>query len=89
MKMNPNLTWKLVEKRYQAEKNPQHKRTLELVLTHMKAEAHADIEGVVATLTEKPRYVTHDLPEAEEMNPRGSRDAERKIKDEDIVPLSI
>ena len=83
--MNPNLTWKLVEKRYQAEKNPQHKRNLELVLTHMKAEAHADIEGVVATLTEKPRYRTYGNEGNTLLNPEGSKDAVRAFYDATIV----
>ena len=43
----------------------------------MQAEAKGDIEGVVATLTEKPRYLAHDVPEMEAMNPAGSKDAIR------------
>jgi limonene-1,2-epoxide hydrolase len=85
MKMNPNLTWKLVEKRYLAEKNPQHKRNLELVLAHMQAEARADIEGVVATLTEKPRYRTYGNEGNEVLNPEGSKDAVRAFYDATIV----
>ena len=59
MKLDPNLTWKLVEERFDAETDPRRKRNLELVLAHMRAEARADIEGVVETLTEKPRYILH------------------------------
>ena len=78
MHLNPNLTWKLVEERLAEETNPTRKRNLELVLAHMKAEARADIEGVVATLCEKPRYRTYSTPEDNTlMNPEGSKDAVR------------
>ena len=85
MQLNPNLTWKLVEKRYLDEKNPMHRRNLELVLAHMKAEARADIEGVVATLTEKPRYRTYGNEGNAVMNPEGSKDAVRAFYDATIV----
>ena len=85
MKMDPNLTWKLVEARYEAETDPTLKRNLGLVLAHMKAEAKADIEGVVATLTEKPSYVLHGNRDDAIMNPQGSKDAVRKFYDVTIV----
>jgi hypothetical protein len=85
MKLDPNRTWKLVEKRLADERDPTLRRNLELVLRHMKAEARADIEGVVATLTEKPRYVTHSMPNDEILNPRGSKDAVRRFYDLTIV----
>ena len=84
MRLDPNLTWKLVEKRYHAETEPRRKRNLELVLQHMKAEARADIEGVVATLTEKPRYRTYGN-DMELLNPEGSKDAVRAFYDATIV----
>ncbi len=86
MQLNPNLTWKLVEKRPAEETNPTRKCNLELVLAHMKAEARADIEGVVATLCEKPRYRTYSTPEDDTlMNPEGSKDAVRAFYDATIV----
>jgi hypothetical protein len=85
MKLDPNKTWKLVEQRLERERDAVVRRNLELVLAHMKAEAKGDIEGVVATLIEKPRYLTHDLPDAEAMNPRGSKDAVRAFYDLTIV----
>ena len=51
----------------------------------MKAKAQTDIDAVVATLCDKPRYVTHDLPGESMMNPEGSRDAVRKFYDLTIV----
>lgn len=85
MKLNPNNTWKLVEARLERESDPVVRRNLELVLQHMKCEAHGDIDGVVETLTEKPRYVTHDLPGTPEMNPQGSRDDVRAFYDLTII----
>jgi hypothetical protein len=85
MKLDPNNTWRLVEQRLAAESDPVLRRNLELVLAHMKAEARADIEGVVETLVEKPRYVMHDDPENPLMNPDGSKDAVRKFYDLTIV----
>ncbi len=85
MKLDPNNTWRLVEQRLARETDPTLRRNLELVLAHMKAEAQADIEGVVATLVEKPRYVMHDTPGVPEMNPDGSKDAVRKFYDLTIV----
>ena len=85
MKIDPNRTWKLVEKRLADERDPILRRNLELVLAHMKAEAKADIEGVVATLTEKPRYVTYSVPDDPILNPRGSKDAVRRFYDATIV----
>ena len=85
MKLDPNRTWKLVEKRLADERDPTLRRNLELVLAHMKAEAKGDIEGVVATLTERPRYVTYQNPDDPILNPTGSKDAVRRFYDLTIV----
>lgn len=85
MRLDPNKTWTLVEKRLANESDPTLRRNLELVLAHMKAEARADIEGVVATLTEKPRYITYAVPDEAVLNPSGSKDAVRAFYDATIV----
>ena len=85
MKLNPNNTWTLIEERLKTETDPTRRRNLELVLAHMKAEARADIEGVVATLCEKPRYIIHSNPDEAVMNPTGSKDAVRAFYDLTIV----
>ncbi len=85
MKLNPNRTWKLVEERLAAETDSTRRRNLELVMAHMKAEARADIEGVVATLCEKPRYIIHGNSDDARMNPIGSKDAVRAFYDLTIV----
>ena len=50
----------------------------------MKVYLSADIEGVVATLTEKPRYRTYGN-DAAYLNPEGSKDAVRAFYDATIV----
>ena len=85
MKIDPSNTWRLVQERMEAESDPTIRRNLELVLRHMQAEAKADIEGVVATLCEKPKYLAHDAPDNEILNPSGSKDAVRNFYDATIV----
>ena len=85
MKLNPNNTWTMVEKRLESETDPVLRENLELVLEHMKREAEGDIEGVVATLTDSPRYVMHDDPDVPMMNPDGSKDAVRAFYDLTII----
>ncbi len=85
MKIDPNNTWRLVEERMERETDPVVKRNLELVFNHMQSEAKADIEGVVATLCEEPKYIAHDVPDSPEMNPAGDKDAIRKFYDMTIV----
>ncbi len=85
MKLDPNKTWRLVEERLKSETDEVVRRNLQLVLDHMQAEARADIEGVVETLSESPRYLAHDVPDLEPMNPKGSKDAIRAFYDLTIV----
>ena len=85
MKMNPNKTWRLVAEKLEAETNPRRRHVLELVLAHMKCEAQADIEGVVATLSEKPQYIIWSNPDDPIASPGGDRDAIRGFYDRSIV----
>ena len=85
MKLDPNKTWALVEKRLASEADPIVRRNLQLVLDHMQAEAKGDIEGVVATLCDTPKYLAHDVPGVEAMNPTGSKDAVRAFYDLTII----
>lgn len=85
MKLNPNNTWRLVQERMERETDPKIRRNLELVLQHMKEEAQGNIEGVVATLCDKPRYIAHDAPDEASLNPSGDKDAVRAFYDMSIV----
>jgi hypothetical protein len=85
VRIDPNKTWDLVAARAASETDPRRRRVLELVAEHMRCEARADIEGVVATLTSTPRYVTHANPDDPRLNPVGSADAVRAFYDTTIV----
>ena len=85
MQMNPNKTWRLVAERLEAETDPRRRHVLELVLAHMKCEAQADIEGVVATLCDTPQYIIWSNPDDPIASPGGSRDAIRGFYDRSIV----
>ncbi len=85
MRMNPNKTWQLVAEKLDGENDPRRRHVLELVLAHMKCEARADIEGVVATLSEKPHYIMWSNPDDPVASPKGSRDAIRGFYDRSIV----
>lgn len=85
MRIDPNKTWQLVAARAAGETDPRRRRVLELVAEHMRCEARADIEGVVATLTASPRYITHVNPDDARLNPIGSKDAVRAFYDVTIV----
>ena len=43
--------------RLEAETDPRRRHVLELVLAHMKRELRLDIEGVIDTLSDNPRYI--------------------------------
>jgi hypothetical protein len=83
--IDPNRTWTAVEERLAAERDPRRRRNLELVVAHMKAEARADIEGVVATLCDRPRYRTHSQPDVAALNPASDKDAVRAFYQRTIV----
>lgn len=85
MKLNPNNTWRLVQQRMEGETDPTIRRNLELVLQHMKEEAKGNVEGVVATLCDTPRYIAHDAPGDAALNPAGDKDAVRAFYDMTIV----
>lgn len=51
------VTWRPVEERLETETDPVLRRNLELLLQHMKAEAALDMERLMATVSDKARYV--------------------------------
>jgi hypothetical protein len=55
-RIDPKKTWRIVEARLRTETNPRHRRLLEVVLAHMKAEAALDVDGLMATLAPDPVY---------------------------------
>ena len=63
MKIDPSKTWRKVEERLAAETDPVLKRNLEVVLRHMKAEAVLDVDGLIATLSDRVSYHVYQDPE--------------------------
>lgn len=85
MRIDPNKTWQLVEQRFEAEADPVVKKNLGLVLQHMKAEAQGDIEGVVATLCDSPKYITYSSLDDEVLNPNTDKDAVRAFYNRTVI----
>ncbi len=79
MQIDPNNTWRKVEQRLARETDPKRRRNLETVLTHMKAEAAGDLDGLMATLTtrEPPNYHAYGTDDPV-LSPRG-HDAVRQF----------
>jgi hypothetical protein len=71
VQLDPNQTWVLTEQRAQAETDPRRKANLEIVVKHMKADARCDIDAVLATLTNAPKYKWHGEPDDVTLNPEG------------------
>ena len=63
MRIDPTKTWRKVEARLARERNPRLRRNLETVLAHMKAEAAADLEALMATVAENASYHAFGAPD--------------------------
>src|SRR6516164_3938980 len=69
--IDPSVTWRKVEERLETESDPACRRNLETVLAHMKAEAVGDLDGLLATLSDRVGYHTYSAPDVPELNPVG------------------
>lgn len=69
--IDPNLTWVPLEKRLAEETDPVLRRNLEVIITHMKAEAFADLDGLMGTLAPEPVYRLGP-PDNPRLHPRGT-----------------
>jgi hypothetical protein len=56
LEFDQSRIWADLEARLARTENPRHRRLLETVIAHGKAEAALDIEGLMATLVPDPRY---------------------------------
>jgi len=56
MKVDPNNTWKLLDERILEEEDPIVRRNLKMVREHSVAEAKVDLEGLMATVSERAAY---------------------------------
>jgi hypothetical protein len=58
--IDQNITWAKVEERLVTETDPVLRHNLELLLTHMKAEAALDVPMLMSTVAETAVYHTYD-----------------------------
>lgn len=72
-------SWERLEQRLAETDNPRHRKMLETVIAHTKAEAHGDIDGVMATLGPDPKY--HFWRNGKDFGPKGYGDI-RKFYDD-------
>jgi len=85
MEIDPNKTWKLLEERAKGETNPKLRSNLEVVIEHVKAEARADIPGLLRTLCDEPKYIWHTKRDDPMRNPEGSKEAIAAFYDRMVV----
>ncbi|NUU24449.1 MAG: SnoaL-like domain-containing protein [Streptomycetaceae bacterium] len=69
--IDPNQTWAPLEKRLADERDPILRRNLEAVIAHQKAEAHGDLDALMATLAPEPLYRL-GAPDNPRLHPRGT-----------------
>ncbi|MEV5007398.1 MULTISPECIES: hypothetical protein [unclassified Streptomyces] len=68
--IDPNHTWTLLEERLAVTTNERHRVVLKAVIEHMKAEAAADLDRLMATLSPTPAY--HFWYEGNDVGPKGT-----------------
>jgi hypothetical protein len=78
--IDQNQTWRRLEARIAIEDNPRRRRILELVLAHVQSEAKRDLDGVLATLVDRPVYRMFNRPDPE-LNPPSDRESIIKFYD--------
>ena len=71
MLIDPTRTWRKVEERLKRETHPVLRRNLETVLAHMKAEAYADLDGLMRTVSEAAHYHAYGSEDQAWLNPKG------------------
>jgi hypothetical protein len=81
--IDPTVTFRKVEERLETETDPVLRRNLDTLLTHMKAEMAGDVDGLLATLNDNPRYHAYGSDDASS-SPVG-RDGVREFYDRFIA----
>ena len=85
MKIDVNMGYQYVQRVLDKERKAKRPRNLKGVVAHMKAEARCDVDGVLATLVQKPEYKWHGDPLNPLLNPKGSQQAVADFYDMWIV----
>ncbi|MGW2112689.1 hypothetical protein [Streptomyces sp. NPDC001948] len=68
--IDPNRTWAPLEERLAITTDKRHRVVLKAVIEHMKAEAAADLDRLMATLSPTPAY--HFWSEGNDTGPKGT-----------------
>jgi len=69
LEFDQSRIWTDLEARLARTENPRHRKLLETVITHGKAEAALDVDGLMATLVPDPRY--HFWNNGKDRGPKG------------------
>lgn len=67
--VDTSITWRDLEERLATTTDPRHRRMLETVIDHARAEVAASLEGLMATLNDDPRY--HFWSGGKDWGPKG------------------
>jgi hypothetical protein len=67
-----SVSWQQLEERLARTTNERHRRMLQTVIDHAKAEAGGDVDGLMATLADDPRY--HFWSAGRDWGPKGRAD---------------
>jgi hypothetical protein len=76
-----SLGWKALEARLAKTENPRHRKLIETVIAHAKAESVGDIDGLMKTLIAEPKY--HFWGRGKDTGPKG-HDGVRRYYEEYI-----
>jgi hypothetical protein len=67
--IDPSSGWRAVDARLQRTENPRHRKMLEVLIGHMKAEMIGDLDGMMAGLVQSPSY--HMWGSGRDTGPKG------------------
>jgi hypothetical protein len=56
LKFDQSISWRQLEERLQRTTDPRHRKMLQTVIDHARAETRGDVDGLMATLAEDPQY---------------------------------
>jgi len=69
LEFDQSITWRELEARLDKTTNPRHRKMIETVIDHGRAEASFDLERLLATLSPDPEY--HFWSDGHDLGPKG------------------
>jgi hypothetical protein len=64
------ISWRGLEEKLARTENPRHRKMLQTVIDHAKAESNGDVDGLMATLCDDPQY--HFWGRGNDWGPKGA-----------------